>query len=197
MVCACVAQGWDLRTYVRSDHPLQRRVRTLLAQAAGVPSEGIQIAIDGCGVPTFALPLTAFARAFARLADATALPAEHQAAAVRVRDAMIAHPEMVAGEGRFDTDLMLATGGRILAKAGAEGCYGAALLDRGWGLALKIEDGNARAVAIAVAEALRQIDALTASEVEALASHARPLVANYRGEIVGEAVPVFELAREP
>ena len=195
MVCACVDEGWDIRTYVRPDHPLQRRVLSLLSEVAGIPSSDIPIAIDGCGVPTFALPLTAFARAFALLADVSALDAVHQESAIRVRDAMLAHPQMVAGEGRFDTDLMARAGGRILAKAGAEGCYGVALLDRGWGLALKIEDGNARAVPVAAAEALRQLDALTEADLSTLASHVRPSVRNYRDEVVGEALPAFTLTR--
>src|SRR5581483_12301569 len=61
MVCACAQQGWDLRTYVRPDHPLQRRVLDLLAEVSGVERSDVPIGIDGCGVPTFALPLTAFA----------------------------------------------------------------------------------------------------------------------------------------
>jgi L-asparaginase II len=195
MVCACGHQGWDLRTYMRPDHPLQRRNLAVLSEASGVPVSDIPLGIDGCGVPTFALSLRSFATAFARLAQPDRLPAKHHESAIRVRDAMVACPEMVAGEGRFDTDLMRRQGGQVLAKAGAEGCYGVSLLDRGWGLAMKTEDGNARAVAIAVVEALRQIDALNDADVAALAHHARPAVRNYRDEIVGEGRPLFTLER--
>jgi L-asparaginase II len=193
MLCACVHEGWDRRTYVRPDHPLQQRVLTLLSEVTGVPSSEIAIGIDGCGVPAFGLPLVSAARAFARLASGVELPAEHEASAGRIRAAMLAHPEMVAGEGRFDTDLMRVAEGRILAKAGAEAMCGLGLVDRGWGMAVKIEDGNARAVPVAVVEALRQIDALSEAEADALASHARPPVRNYRDEIVGEAAPRFTL----
>jgi L-asparaginase II len=195
MVCLCGHEGWDLRTYVRPDHPLQRRNLALISEVADVASSEIPLGIDGCGVPTFALSLRAFATAFARLAAIDHLPTRPQAAAARVRAAMVAFPEMVAGEGRFDTDLMRQGAGRILAKAGAEGCYGVALLDRGWGLAMKVEDGNARAVPIAVLEALHQLDALSESDVEALAHHGRPAVRNYRNEIVGEGKPLFTLER--
>jgi L-asparaginase II len=195
MLCACVHEGWDTRTYFRPDHPHQRRVLHLVSEMTGLPVHRVQVGIDGCGVPTFGVPLAAFAAAFARLVGGEGLPETHADAATEVRSAMLAHPEMVGGEGRFDTDLMTQAGGRILSKSGAEACYGVAVVDRGWGLAVKIEDGGARAVSIAVADALRQLDALSTPDVEALGSHARPLVRNFRDEIVGEARPVFALER--
>jgi len=195
MVCACVHQGWDLRTYIRPDHPLQRRILDLMAWVTAIPRQDIAVAIDGCGVPTFGVPLRSFAYAFARLADTDRLPPEHCEAAVTVREAMVANPGMVAGEGRLDTRLMETAGGRILSKGGAEACHGVVLLDRGWGIAVKIEDGGARAVAPAVLEVLRQLEALTDVEVAQLQEYARPPVRNYRDEIVGEARPVFELQR--
>ena len=194
MLCACVHRGWDLRTYPRPDHRVQRQVLKLIADAAGVEPRSVAVATDGCGVPTFAVPLVAFAAAFARLAAEEQLGGQHREAARAVRSAMLAHPEMVAGEGRFDTDLMSLGQGRILAKGGAEACHGVALLDRGWGVAVKIEDGGSRAVPVAVAEVLRQLDALTERDADALNAYARPPVRNYRDEIVGEGRPQFQLA---
>src|SRR5207245_2267226 len=100
-----VHRGWDRQTYTRPDHPLQQEVLSLVAEMAGVPRERIQIATDGCGVPTFALPLASVAVAFARLVGEP--PVEHGRAAEQVVTAMLAHPEMVAGSSRFDTELML------------------------------------------------------------------------------------------
>lgn len=196
LVCACVHRGWDLRTYPRPDHPLQRQILKLVADAAGLEPRSVSVALDGCGVPTFAVPLVAFATAFARLAAEEQLGGQHREAARTVRSAMLAHPEMVAGEGRFDTDLMSLGEGRLLAKGGAEACHGVALLDRGWGIAVKIEDGGSRAVPVAVVEALRQLEAVTERDPETLRSHARPPVRNYRGEIVGEGRPSFQLDRK-
>jgi L-asparaginase II len=195
MLCACVHQGWDLRTYFRPDHPLQRGILDLVAEIASVRRQDIGVAIDGCGVPAFGLPLVSFAHAFARLAQPDGLSPAHCASATAVRDAMVANPEMVAGEGRFDTRLMEATAGRLLAKAGAEACQGLALLDRGWGIAIKIDDGASRAVAVSAIEVLRQLGALGIVELEALRDQAQPLVRNYRDEIVGEGRPLFELQR--
>jgi L-asparaginase II len=192
MLCACVHEGWDRRTYLRPDHPLQRRILALVAELAGMPERSVRIGIDGCGVPSFGMPLLAIATAFARLAVLDGNQ-PHGDAAARVRGAMLVHPEMVGGEGRFDTDLMGIASGRILAKAGAEACYGAALVEQGIGIAVKIEDGGARAVSPVVVAALRQLGALDEREVEALGEHARPAVRNYRGEITGEASTVFTL----
>ena len=165
----------------------------MMAEASSVDRQNIGIAIDGCGVPTFELPLSAFARAFARLARPESMPEPHCRSAERVRNAMVSNPGMVAGEGRFDTRLMEACEGRILAKAGAEACQGLALLDRGWGIALKIDDGGSRAVAVTALEVLRQLGALTEREIDALADVALPPVRNYRDEVVGEARPIVEL----
>ena len=195
MVCACVHRGWDPRTYVRPDHPLQQANLNLLAEVTVTPAQDIEIAIDGCGVPTFGVALRAFAHAFARLAAPSALPVRHGEAGERVRDAMLSNPAMVAGEGRFDTRLMEALGGRVLAKSGAEACQGLAIVDRRWGIAVKIEDGGARAVAVAALEALRQLDALADGELDRLEDLWRPLVRNYRNEIVGEGRALFALQR--
>lgn len=194
MLCACVHRGWDLRTYLRPDHPVQRAVLALLSDVTGLPDADISLAIDGCGVPTFALPLRSFAAAFARLGR-LAENEEHGEAAGRVRAAMVEHPRMVAGEGRFDTELMAVTHGRLVAKAGAEACEGVGIVGEGWGLAVKIEDGNSRAVPVAVMEALRQLGALSEVDFDALAHHGRPALTNYRDEVVGEARPVFQLSR--
>ncbi|HEY3118885.1 MAG TPA: asparaginase [Chloroflexota bacterium] len=193
MLWACVYRGWDVRTYRRPDHPLQRAIQGLMADMAGSPVDRIVVAIDGCGVPAFGMPLRAMGTAFARLASG--IPSEHRESANRIVAAMVAHPEMVGGEGRLDTDLMRQGAGRILAKAGAEACHGAALLDRGLGIALKIEDGGARAAPLALIETLRQLDALADADLESLSSYARPAVRNYRGEIVGEGKPLFTLER--
>lgn len=172
---------------------MQQAVLALLSDVTGLPAPDISIAIDGCGAPTFALPLRSFAAAFGHLASFPE-DEQHGEAAAHVRAAMVEHPEMVAGEGRFDTDLMAATHGRLVAKGGAEACEGVGIVGESWGLAVKIEDGNSRAVPVAVIEALRQLGALSEADVEALVHHAGPALTNYRDEIVGEAKPLFQLS---
>ncbi len=180
-------RGWPAAGYTALTHPVQREVAAAVAAAAGMAEEELVPAVDGCSVPTFALPLHRLALAFARLAAAPAACGDQALAAAlaRVRAAMASHPEMVAGEGLFDTDLGRVTGGRIVGKSGAEGVFAAAVTAPPVGLALKVEDGAARAVAPAAVALLRRLGFLSPSEAEALAPHGRPVVYNHRGLAVG------------
>ncbi len=193
-------RGWPVKGYTDLDHPVQRAMLETVAAVAGVVPEEVALGVDGCGVPTFGLPLRRLALAFARLArprGAPGLAAPLAVALERVGRAMAAHPSLVAGTGRFCTDLMRVTGGRLLGKVGAEGVYGVAVTDRGWGVAVKVEDGGSRGLYPAVARALELLGLLSRAEAGALAGHARPVVRNHRGEAVGEVRPVFEFGSAP
>ena len=158
-------------------------------------------------MPTYAFPLREIARAFAMLADPAAIPAEDTRFSLtdalrRIRDAMMANPEMIAGSrDRLDTSVMKAAAGRIVAKGGAEGLRGFALLPRNGrpsasGVAIKIEDGGGfdRAASAAAVETLRQIGVLDSAALRALGRYHRPLALDPRGNPAGEAVAAFELA---
>ncbi|MDQ5839989.1 MAG: asparaginase [Chloroflexota bacterium] len=201
------AAGWDVDTYWQPDHPIQQLALETVAAVSGVPARRIGTATDGCGVVSFAIPLHAIARAYARLADPTGLTdATLRDALTRIRDAMLAHPDLVSGERRqFDTDLMRAAPGRLVAKGGAEGLRCVGLLPGGIGadapaagVAVKIEDGDAarRAGAAATCETLRQIGFLGEVELSQLAAYAAPPIRDLpRGEVVGEVRAAFTLAR--
>jgi L-asparaginase II len=173
---------WAAEGYHQLAHPVQQRVLDTLSTWAGVPSKDIVIAVDGCGLPTFALPLEAVARACAGLAAAAATPSPAQT----VVQAMTRHPEYVAGTGRLCTVLMRTSSTPLFAKVGAEGYYCAGVPSMRLGLALKIEDGARRGSEPALLAALRAVDAVTDVELETLREFSRPLVLNTRGEIVGE-----------
>ena len=149
--------------------------------------------IDGCGIPTFAIALTNLAHAFARIATGQGLTPGRAAAAQRLRAAVAAAPFMVGGSGRLDTRVMALFGERVFCKVGAEGMYCAALPAAGWGLALKMDDGNnARACEVAVA-ALFEALGLARDEPERalLAELSDVTLRNWRG------VPVGRLAAQP
>lgn len=164
----CRAQGWDSRGYRLADHPCQQAMLAEVARASDVAEEEIPTAVDGCGVTTFALPLERMAYAFSRF--------EQLDAGKRVADAMRAHPALIRGPGAPDTVLMESLPGWI-AKGGAEALLCAAGPD-GTGVALKVEDGSARAVGPALAAFLDRLG-------HQLRSIAEEPVANSRGEIVG------------
>jgi L-asparaginase II len=151
MLAACRAHGWPLHPYRDPSHPLQERI-------AGLTGPADAVAADGCGVPTFAMPLSRMAEVFART------PA-------RISASMRARPELVGGEGSTDTELMRSLPGWI-AKGGAEGLL-CALSPDGVGWAFKVEDGSSRALRPAIASVL------------GIESFATVPVRNSLGEVVG------------
>lgn len=188
-------RGWPVEGYADPAHPVQRALLDAVAGVAGLDPAAVSLATDGCSIPTFGIPLRHAALAFARLArpgEAPGLTPERRRALERVGAAMARHPFLVAGTGRFCTDLMRVTGGRLLGKVGAEGVYGVAAADRGWGIAVKVEDGAARGLYPAVGRVLVGLGLLTPGEAEALAGHLRPVVRNHRGIEVGEVRAVFD-----
>ena len=201
------AAGWPIETYWQAEHPVQRAALETVAALSDVPVEEIVCATDGCGVVTFGMPLRGLALAFARLADPSGVPdAPLRAALERIRDAMMAHPELIAGERRMlDTALMRTAPGRLVAKGGAEGVQAVGLLPGGHergrgaiGLALKVEDGDGarRARATASVASLRQLGALdeeAIGERGRLADFASPPIRDPRGERSGEVRAVFTL----
>ncbi|WP_142850610.1 asparaginase [Telmatospirillum sp. J64-1] len=178
--------GEETRGYILPDHPVQRRVTEALAEMTETPLDNP--AVDGCGIPTFALPLSALALGMARLADPGGQSPGRRAALERIRAAMTAHPEMVGGSVRMDTRLMQ-PGRPLVTKGGAEAVYAAALPAQGLGIAVKIDDGASRASDVAMIEILRRLGALSPDDEARLAGHARPALRNAAGRVVGEIRP--------
>ncbi|MBW3660459.1 MAG: asparaginase [Gemmatimonadetes bacterium] len=190
MLAVCRAKGWPLDSYRDADHPLQVRIRDTVAELAGVDPGSIGIGVDGCGVPCFALPVTAMAAAFDALARHDASRAGERGRAVgAVLDAMAAHAEYVAGTGRACTTILAKAGRRVVVKTGAEGVFAAVLRAAGGaepaGLALKVADGARRAQDVAIATLLADLGILQAGADEAVDDLLRPAVENRAGEVVG------------
>jgi L-asparaginase II len=169
---------WRTAGYNRRGHPVQDRLLAEMARITGTPAEAIGQAVDGCAAVTFALPLRAMALGFAKLGAQTE-PAE-----ARIVDAMASHPDLVAGSGRLCTVLMTAFPGRVIAKVGAEGVYGAALLDKGLGIAVKVEDGNPWACNVALLAVLGQLGLEVGSKA-VLQKFAELAILNTRRQEVG------------
>jgi L-asparaginase II len=160
MLCLALSEGWPLEGYERAEHPVQALMRDTVAAVAGVPAAGLEVAVDGCSVSVFGLPLAGMARAYARLATAVPEGGARDRALARIRGAMQAYPWAVGGRGRLSTALMEADPAGIVAKGGAEGLECAGLVGPGLGVALKCEDGHSRAVGPALAALLERLGAL-------------------------------------
>jgi L-asparaginase II len=181
--------GASFEGYLEPAHPAQRAILALCERVSDDLFGPDKLAIDGCGIPVYATSLRNAARAFARFATLEGVDDDDAIALVRVASAMANEPWYVAGTERFDTDLIRASRGRILGKAGAEGVHGDALLDLGLGVALKTIDGGARrAVPPATIAILDALGALEPAARDALATHARAPLTNVAGRVVGEIV---------
>ncbi|WP_102273691.1 asparaginase [Cytobacillus massiliigabonensis] len=181
--------------YYLPDHPVQQRILQTISEVTDYPLEKIEIGTDGCGVPVHALPLERLAYGFARMADSKTLGEKRASAVNRITEAMMDYPEMVGGTGRFCTDFMKESNGRLFGKAGAEGVYLIGDKETGIGIAIKMEDGNGRAVYPAALETLRQAGLMGEDQINRLMHHYRPVLKNARQESIGELVPAFTLRK--
>lgn len=186
LACAHTA-GWPLFGYERSGHDVQRCCLGTVAHWSGMEQDQIGIAVDGCGVVEFALPLENMARAYSRLARAATNGAGLEK---RVVGAMQTRPFLIGGSDRFDSILIEESDGRIIAKVGAEGVHSAAVLEQGIGIAIKVEDGAQRAQFPALVRLLQLLDALPETLPPRLDEFLRRHIRNTRGESVGEIRPV-------
>ncbi len=195
MLAGCLAAGFSTEDYDAVTHPLQAAVAQMIADMCGVAGATMPVALDGCTVPTWAVPLAALAVGYARLFAHSPYPDE----SCRVTAAMLAYPELVGGTERIDTDLMHAMSGQMLSKVGAEGVHVVAVpsshrFPDALGIAVKIEDGDSfRARNTAILAALRQLDLLDAAAYAALTTqYSRPIL-THRQQLAGELRPVFSL----
>lgn len=184
-LCYAVHEGVDPAGYVRFGHKVQRAIAGILTEVTGSVHGEDNHGIDGCSIPTYAIPLRNLAQAFARFSVAEGGGPERSKAMARIRDACFAHPEMVAGTGRSDTAIMSVLKGRAFTKTGAEGVFVAALPEKGLGIALKARDGATRAAEAAVLELIESLLELSQAERNALKGFRSPVLTNWNGIEVG------------
>ncbi len=184
-LCAACAMGADPAGYWKSDHPVQRQVRAVLEDLTGITLSDDRRGIDGCSVPTWAIPLQSLAHAFAKFATGHKLSPVRARAAVQLRHACAQKPWYVAGTGRFDTEIMELFGARIFVKTGAEGVYCGALPEQGLGIAIKCDDGASRAAQAIMAALIARFVPLSDSERIALGPFIHPTLRNWNGFDVG------------
>ena len=183
--------GAETHGYIDPNHPVQREIAAVVAALCGYDLGAATCAVDGCSVPTWAVPLRNLATGFARLATPGALTSERAEAAARLFAAVASEPFMVAGTNRFCTELMRAVP-RAFVKTGAEGVFCGCVPDAGLGIALKCDDGASRASEAIMAALLARLDAFSEEERQALDGFSAVPVRNHRGIHTGDLRVVSE-----
>jgi L-asparaginase II len=185
--------GEPTRGYIGAEHPVQRRIARTLEEMTGLDLSRAPRGIDGCGIPVVGFPLAAMARAMARLVDPKGLPAGRGAAGRRLVDAMAAEPVMVDGSDGSTAAIMRAAGDQVRLKPGAEGVLCAVLPTLGYGVAIKIDDGSARARDVVLGAILDRFGVLSDAQRTALDPYFRPVIRNVAEREVGSIRPAAAL----
>jgi L-asparaginase II len=202
MLAQAVLRHLPIEDYINPAHLVQKLILQTFAEMCGVTVEQMPLGTDGCSAPVFAVSLRSAALGYARLCGPDQLAPQRASACQRITRSMTTNPDMVAGPGRFDTNLMATCGGKIVTKGGAEGYQAIGLMpgalgpgSPALGITLKISDGDdiERARSLASIEILRQLGALTPAELQALAQYDVRPVHNWRKLVVGEIRPCFKL----
>lgn len=190
MLATCLYLGYPTESYLSPEHPLQRQILEIVADAMQVDPAAVSLAVDGCSVPTFGARLTDFARAYAALAAPAQSPSArmrmHESAVARLLGAMAAYPENIAGPGSIDTELMRLSNGSVVAKIGAEGLLCLAVPAHELGIAIRIHDGSYRGLNVLAVSVLEQLGLVEPTVLTAMRSELVQPVINANGWTVGE-----------
>lgn len=183
-----ILKNIDMKDYILPEHPIQQMMTEIIAEITDMSKDALGIAIDGCGVPVFGLPIYNMALSYARLAGPFNTNDPRQNTLQKIAHAMCTEPFYVAGTTRLDTILMEETQGRILAKLGAESVYCMSIMDQGIGFAMKIEDGAYRALDCLVPHLLLKHGYINEDEFKKINARLSIKIKNHRKQIVGELV---------
>ena len=195
MLAVCVYEGWSLKNYLDPRHRVQKLILKKFSQLCEYPLRKIKVAIEGCGAPTFGLPLKNMAIGFSKLKSFRARDKLTSQSLQVVADSMWKYPEMISGRGRLDYELAIASKRNILTKAGAEALHCAVILDKGYGLAIKILDGSRRALAPTSIEVYRQLGVLNKRQLKELGDFVSPSIYDHQRKKVGFLKAGFRLKR--
>ncbi len=187
--------GEDVAEYLNPSSKTQKLVLEAVSSVYEYPKEKMAIGIDGCSAPNFGLPLIHTAIAFQKLAAARGKDDRETAVLGRIREAMMAHPEMVSGEGRFDLALSRSFPKNLVCKVGAESIQGIGIVNPSIGITVKIDDGNQRALYPVVVEVLRQLGIVDIDRAELLLPFYRAEIRNNRNTLTGSIRAEFTLKR--
>lgn len=211
MLACAKMRGLSLDNYLDINHPIQQDILKSFAEMCGIEKDKVELGVDGCSAPNFAVPLFNAALGMAHLCDPRTLSELRAAACKKITSAMTTHPEMISNYGEFDCELMKIGEGKIVTKRGAEGFQIIGLLpgvygENGVGIAFKVADGdgsrmneqlesNTRVRPAITLEILSQLKVLNKAQLQSLAKFGpQKDIKNHRGTLTGKSYPVFQLA---
>ncbi len=213
MLAHAKMRGFPLENYLDIQHPIQQEILAALSEMCGIAKNNIELGVDGCSAPNFALPLYNAALGMARLCDPHDLTEPRAASCKKITSAMMMHPEMISNHGEFDCELMKACAGKVVTKRGAEGFQIIGVLpgalaenSPGLGIAFKVDDGDAsrmsdelistaRVRPATTLEILRQLKVLDKEQLRTLSKFGpEKTLKNFADLITGSSSPVFKLA---
>ncbi len=189
MLAASLMMDIEIKGYSGRTHPLQQRILGIIEDICAFDMSNAAVGIDGCSIPTFALPLENLAYGFARFIAPDDLSDKRAKACKIITKAVFAHPEMVAGSNRYCSDMMHIMGSRVFLKTGAEGVYTAGLPEYGLGIAIKADDGSTRAAEMMMTAALNYIGIFTPMDMKKIANFIDIPLKNHAGTIIGNIQP--------
>lgn len=185
-------RGYSLEDYERKEHPVQQEIIKAIAEFAEEDVDSIPTGVDGCGVPIYMLPINKIALSYGKLIEGSQnKSAPYHDACKTVVDAMIAHPEMVAGDYEFCTELMRKANGKLIGKVGCEAVYCLGIKEGSLGVCIKVVDGTERAVYPVVIELLKELKVLNDDELSKLKRWHKYPLRNNLNEQIGQIVPIF------
>ena len=190
MLATCLINGWDLDTYYEYHHPLQVEIRKHLSYLLAVEADSLPWGIDGCGVPTYSMPLPKLALLFSKIINPDNLEQEYKENLTLIKEAFLKYPSMIAGKERIDTLLMEATPNAIVSKIGGEAVIGVGLIKEKLSIAVKIEDGANRPMLPTVIRALELVG-FDINKFPALMTLKTPKVENNAKKHVGNVIANF------
>ncbi len=210
MLAFAKMRGLPLENYLDFDHPIQKEILKTFSEMCGIEMDKVELGIDGCSAPNFAIPLVHAALGMARICDPRGLGEARAVACKKITAAMAAHPEMISNYGEFDCELMKVGEGKIITKRGAEGFQIIGLMpgvygDKGVGIAFKVTDGDKSSMSDKLVtstrvrpsvalEILSQLNVLNEEQLKSLASFGpAKILKNYAGLVTGKSQPVFRL----
>ncbi len=213
MLAYAKMRGFSLENYLDIQHPLQQEILSTLSEMCGMAKEKIELGVDGCSAPNFALPLYNAALGMARLCDPHDLAGPRAASCKKITSAMMTYPEMISNHDEFDCELMKACESKVVTKRGAQGFQIIGVLpgvlgknSPGLGIAFKVDDGDAshmddelvftaRVRPAATLEILRQLKVVDTGQLRTLSKFGpEKTLRNFAGLVTGSSSPVFKLA---